>query len=87
MSNNQDSELNYEFIKKHIQMIGELYEGEKLLNEKILGNKIKQKKENFVLFDKEWLEKWKNIVGYEILKEKCIKCKNDEDIKKIIKIK
>ena len=84
MSDNQNSELKDDFIIKHIKMIGELYEGEKFLNEKILGNKIQQKKENFVLFDKEWLEKWKTIVDYEILKEKCIKCKKDEDIKKMI---
>ena len=63
MSNNKDSELNEEFIKKHINMIKDLYEGEKFLNE-ILHTKIKRK-ENFVLFDKDWLEKWKAIIGYE----------------------
>ena len=80
MSNIKDSELNDEFIKKHINMIRDLYEGEKSLNE-ILNSKNK-KKENFVLFDKDWLEKWKNIIGYENLKEKCAKCKNKEDVNK-----
>ncbi len=84
MSNNENSGLNDDYLIKHIKIIGELYEGEKFLDEKIISNKIKQKKDNFVLFDKEWLEKWKNFVGYEILKEKCIGCKKDEDIKKII---
>ena len=55
MSNTKDSELNDEFIKRHINMIRDLYEGEKSLNE-ILNSKNK-KKENFVLFDKDWLEK------------------------------
>ena len=80
MSNNKDSELNEEFIKKHINMIKDLYEGEKFLNE-ILHSKIKRK-ENFVLFDKDWLEKWKAIIGYETLKEKCAKCKTKEDVNK-----
>ena len=80
MSNTKDSELNDEFIKKHINMIRDLYEGEKSLNE-ILNSKNK-KKENFVLFDKDWLEKWKNIIGYENLKEKCAKCKTKEDVNK-----
>ena len=84
MSDNQNSELNEDFIKKHIQMIRELYEGEKFLSEKILDNKVKKNNENFILFDKEWLEKWKIFVGYEILKDKCIKSKKDEDIKNMI---
>ena len=82
-NNNKDSELNDEFINKNIKMISELYEAENFLNNKILGNKLK-KTESFVIFDKVWLEKWKVIVSYEELKEKCIKCKSDEDKKKLI---
>ena len=82
-NNNKDSELNDEFINKNIKMISELYEAENFLNNKVLGNKLK-KTESFVIFDKVWLEKWKVIVSYEELKEKCIKCKSDEDKKKLI---
>lgn len=84
MSNNsKDSELNDDFIMKHIKMIKELYEGEKILNEKI-NNKKYKKVEIFELFDRGWLENWKNIVGYENLKEKIILCKTTEDMNKKI---
>ena len=75
------NDITDEFVIKQIKMIKELYEGEKLL-EQILSSKIK-KKEIFVLFDYSWLEKWKSIVGYDILKQKCYEYKLDEDIKKI----
>ena len=82
-NNNIDSELNDDFIYKIIKMISELYDAENLLNYIILNNKLK-KTESFVIFDKAWLEKWKIIVGYEELKEKCFKCKSDEEKKKLI---
>ena len=82
-NNKKDSEIKDDFIIKHINMIGELCEAENFLNNKILNSKIK-KQESFVIFDKAWLEKWKIIVGYEELKEKCFKCKKDEEKKKII---
>ena len=72
------------FMIRLVKMIKELYEAELLLDEKILSTGI-YKKENFVLFDKEWLDSWKNIVGYESIKEKCIKIKGEEDIKLILK--
>ena len=81
--NNKDFSLSDEFIKKHINMIKELYEGEIFLDNKVLNSKNKTKS-NFVLFDKEWLEKWKTIVGYETLKEKCIKCKTEADVNSLI---
>ena len=83
MSNNQNLQPNDNFIIKQIKMIKELYEGEKFLNDKILTKKTVVN-ENFVLFDKEWLENWKRIVCYEILKEKCIKCNDDKQINNII---
>ena len=61
-----NNELN-DFTKLQIIRIKELYEGEISLK-KILYSKI-EKKEIFVLFDKRWLDTWKSIVGYEILKE------------------
>ena len=81
--NNKDFSLSDEFIKKHINMIKELYEGEIFLDNEVLNSKNKTKS-NFVLFDKEWLEKWKTIVGYETLKEKCIKCKTEADVNSLI---
>ena len=82
-NNNKDSELNDDFIIKNIKMISELYDAENFLNNNILSKKVK-KTENFVIFDKAWLEKWKIIVSYEELKEKCFKCKSDEGQKKLI---
>ena len=81
--NNKDFSLSDEFIKKHINMIKELYEGEIFLDSEVLNSKNKTKS-NFVLFDKDWLEKWKTIVGYETLKEKCIKCKTEADVNSLI---
>ena len=82
-NNNKDSELNGDFIIKNIKMISELYDAENFLNNNILSKKVK-KTENFVIFDKAWLEKWKIIVSYEELKEKCFECKSDEEKKKLI---
>ena len=82
-NNNQDSEIKDDFIIKHIKMIKELYEAETFLDEKILSTGV-YKKENFVLFDKDWLTKWKNIVGFEKLKDKCKSCKTDGEMKNII---
>ena len=76
--NNQDSEIKDDFIIKHIKMIKELYEAETFLDEKILSAGV-YKKENFVLFDKDWLTKWKNIVGFEKLKDKCKSCNTDAE--------
>ena len=85
MSNsNIYSEIGDDFIIRHLKMISELYEGEIFLNDKILSTKLK-KTESFLLLDKEWLENWKNIICYEKLKEKCIKCKTIEDFKNEIK--
>lgn len=81
-TNSKDSEVNDDFIKRHINMIKDLYESEKFIDN-ILNSKNKRK-ESFILFDKDWLEQWKNIISYETLKEKCIKCKTEDDINKQI---
>jgi len=73
-----------EFFKLQIKRIKELYEGEISLK-KILYSKI-EKKEIFVLFDKRWLDTWKSIVGYDLLKEKCrdlTDLNNNEEINEI----
>ena len=61
-------------------MISEIYEEEIFLNKIISNNNIIQK-QNFVLFEKEWLDSWKKIVNYEELKDKCKKGKNIEKMK------
>ena len=66
------SEINDYFVVENIKKIKELYEGEIILD-KILANKY-PKIDNFALFDKEWLTKWKIIVDYENLKVKCKNC-------------
>ena len=70
------SDINYDFVLENIKKIRMLYEGEITLYEKIIKSNI-NKTEIFILFDKEWLTKWKIIVGYENLK---VKCKNYEKI-------
>ena len=71
--NEKKTELNAEYVIENIKRIKELYEAETFLDEKILKKNI-SKNDSFVLFDKEWLRKWKNIVGYENLKDKCKNC-------------
>ena len=44
-----------------------------------LSYKVIQK-QNFIIFDKGWLEKWKNIVGYEIIKDKCKNSQNGDKL-------
>ena len=66
------SEINDDFVVENIKKIKELYEG-KIILDKILANKY-PKIDNFALFDKEWLTKWKIIVDYENLKDKCKNC-------------
>ena len=74
-------EINDDFLIENIKMIKELYEGEIFLDKKILKTNI-TKNDNFVLFDKEWLEKWKIIVCYEKLKDKCKNCVINRKISK-----
>lgn len=76
----KNKEFNDEFwIKRIIKMISELYNAEINLNN-LLKNKNK-KRENFILFDKKWLEKWKSLVAYDELKDKCKNLENIEEIK------
>ena len=62
-------------------MINNIYEEEISLNTiNFLSYKVIQK-QNFIIFDKGWLEKWKNIVGYEIIKDKCKNSLNGDKLK------
>ena len=62
-----------------------IYEWEESLND-IISRKISKSNQNFIILDKEWIEKWKKIIGYETIKEKCklYNKKNNESIKKEI---
>ena len=81
MSVNDKSEKpDDNFVIKHIKMISELYDAETFLNEKMINNQLKAKR-LLALFDKDWLEQWKKIVGYEELKNKCKNAKNESSIK------
>ena len=77
-TDSNDSKKTNEFILQQMKAIKELNESETFLDQKILGNNVK-KNESFELFDKGWLDKWKNIVGYEKLKDIFINCKQDKD--------
>ena len=82
MSNNEkNEEMKEDEVIENIKRFKELYDAETFLNEKILKTQI-NKKESFVLFNKEWLTKWKTIVCYEELKEKLKNVKIEEEISK-----
>ena len=72
-----------DFVLKLIKMITELNEAETYLNNCIYNNII-NKKQNFVIFNKKWLEQWKIIVAYEEIKNKCKNINNLGAIKKEI---
>ena len=78
--NDKKEKPDDKFVIRHIKMISELYDGETFLNEKLINNQYKAKR-LLALFDKDWLEKWKIIVGYEELKNKCKNAKNESSIK------
>ena len=75
-------ELSDDFVILQIKRIKELYDGELLL-ENILNSKT-EKEKYIVLFDKEWLDSWKNIIGYDILKEKCKNYSKNFNNKKLL---
>ena len=82
MSNNEkNEEMKEDEVIQNIKRFRELYDAETFLNEKILKTQI-NKKESFVLFNKEWLTKWKTIVCYEELKEKLKNVKIEKEISK-----
>ena len=80
----KNQELKDDFVIRQIKMISELYEEEIYLDQ-IISNNNFIKKENFVLFVKEWLDSWKKIVNYEKLKDKCKKSEILEQIKDEVK--
>jgi hypothetical protein len=58
------------FVNGQIKAINEYFECETELSD-YLEKKICRNSLQFKLVDKNWLEKWKEIVGYEKIKKKC----------------
>ena len=87
MSNDKNKEFN-DFVDNQIKKINEYFQWEELLNDNLL-KKVNKSNQQFVILDKEWIEKWKDIIGYEKIKKKCkTLCsskKEDERLKNEIK--
>ena len=87
MSNDKNKEFN-DFVDNQIKRINEYFQWEELLNDNLL-KKANKSNQQFVILDKEWIEKWKDIIGYEKIKKKCkTLCsskKEDERLKNEIK--
>ena len=68
-----EKEFN-EFIQNQIRAIAELFDWEYWLDD-ILRRKYTKNNLEFTLVERNWLEKWKEIIGYEKIKCKCIEYK------------
>ena len=81
----KDKELQT-FLERQINIINEYSEGEEVFDKK-LREKHNTNIANYQIYilNKEWIEKWKEIVGYEKIKEKCKKINNDNHNKNIKK--
>jgi len=80
--NKIDKELE-RFLDHQINIISEFFEGEEEFDKK-LREKISFANYQINILNKEWIQKWKEIVGYEQIKEKCKKCnisKQNEKLK------
>ena len=66
------------FVDDQIKRINEYAIWEELFNNK-LSNKITKKNRQFNIVDKEWIEKWKEYVGFEEIKDKCKKFSEKEN--------
>ena len=71
----KDKELE-RFLEDQIRLIREYYELEKMFDE-YLGDMLNQPTQIYIL-NKEWIKKWKEIIGYEQIKEKCKKYLNNQ---------
>ena len=58
------------FVDTQIKRIAEYSQWEDYFND-ILTNKATRKDRQFNLLDREWIEKWKESVGYKTIKDKC----------------
>mgnify|MGYP002624492053 CR=1 FL=1 len=75
--NQNDKEKEFErFLDHQIKQISEFFEGEEMFNENLREKFNKTCQIN--ILNKEWIKKWKEIVGYEQIKEKCKKYINSK---------
>ena len=74
--NKIDKEL-LQFLDRQINIISDFFEGEEQFD-KNLKEKINKTCQINIL-NKEWIEKWKEIVGYEEIKKNCKKCNNNKN--------
>jgi hypothetical protein len=74
--NKIDKEL-LQFLDRQINIISDFFEGEEQFD-KNLKEKINTTCQINIL-NKEWIEKWKEIVGYEEIKKNCKKCNNNNN--------
>ena len=58
------------FVKKNICAINDLFEWEEKFSD-FSNRKITKYKIQMKIIDRNWLEKWKEIIGYEKIKNKC----------------
>jgi len=75
-NNKKDKELE-QFLDRQINIISDFFEGEEQFD-KNLKEKLNTTCQINIL-NKEWIEKWKQIVGYEEIKKNCRKCNNNKN--------
>ena len=79
--NKIDKELE-RFLLHQINIISDFFEGEEDFDKKSREN-ISFTNYQINILNKEWIQKWKEIVGYEQIKEKCKRCNNSRQNEKL----
>ena len=80
--NKIDKELE-RFLHHQINIISDFFEGEEFFDKKLRENYITLGELQINILNKEWIQKWKEIVGYEQIKEKCRRCNNSRQNEKL----
>ena len=77
-SNNKQKDKELErFLDHQIKLINEYSEEEELFDKNLKENlNTNFTKYQINILNKDWIKKWKEIVGYEQIKEKCKKINN-----------
>ena len=79
-SNNKQKDKELErFLDHQIKLINEYSEEEELFDKNLKENlNTNFTKYQINILNKDWIKKWKEIVGYEQIKEKCKKINNSK---------
>jgi len=80
--NKEDKELE-RFLNHQIYVIGDFFEGEEEFDKKLREKYYTPYTFQINILNKEWVKKWKGIVGYEQIKEKCRRCNNSRQNEKL----